>query len=304
MSLSTQDIGIATFLMLLWKDTFGSSTSTEESFQPVESDPPWQHWPRPPGGFLDLGYVHAHKDSTSTYSSRRNRCGNGLLTHILTTEGYSGHGIDVRARASWSNYPLASQSNLHVHALDPTIPPSTTEPGPFLKKEAFIIGNHADELTPWVPVLSTLHAASGYLSIPCCAWSFDIRYERTTTPGFEIPSNDFVENLNLGGDGTNTSSYSMYRIWLASLSNHCGWEVETDTLRIPSTRNWAIIGMFGHDRLLDDNHLNVMATGRRRTIQAPEDALKHGSNVRDIVDGVRERGIFAIRKPEGKAGDH
>ena len=177
---------------------------------------------------------------------RGGRCGNGLLTHILTAEGYSGHGIDVRARASWSNYSLASQSNLHVHALDPTVSPSTIESDLFLKKGVFIIGNHADELTPWVPVLSTLYAASGYLSIPCCAWSFDSRYERTTTPGFEIPSDEFVDNLNLGGDGTNTSSYSMYRIWLASLSAHCGWEVETDTLRIPSTRNWAIIGTSSH----------------------------------------------------------
>lgn len=50
-----QDIGIATFLMLLWKDTFGSSTSSGES---VDSDPPWQNWPRPPGGFLDLGWVY------------------------------------------------------------------------------------------------------------------------------------------------------------------------------------------------------------------------------------------------------
>jgi tRNASer (uridine44-2'-O)-methyltransferase len=34
----------------------------------------------------------------------------------------------------------------------------------------------------------------------------------------------------------------MYRIWLASLSLHCGWQVECEMLRIPSTRNWAIIG--------------------------------------------------------------
>jgi tRNASer (uridine44-2'-O)-methyltransferase len=44
-----QDIGIATFLILLWKQTFPSSN--------IEEDPeePWKSWPRPPGGFLDLG---------------------------------------------------------------------------------------------------------------------------------------------------------------------------------------------------------------------------------------------------------
>ena len=41
--------------MLLWKDTFGSSTSAGLSSKQVDPDPPWSDWPRPPGGFLDLG---------------------------------------------------------------------------------------------------------------------------------------------------------------------------------------------------------------------------------------------------------
>ena len=58
---------------------------------------------------------------------------------------------------------------------------------------------------------------------------------------------DLYDNLELGRDGGKTSSYSMYRIWLASLSLHCGWEIECDNLRIPSTRNWAIAGELVHD---------------------------------------------------------
>lgn len=174
------------------------------------------------------------------------RCGNGLLTHILTEEGYSGQGIDVRARSSWTHYPESTRAHLHVHAFDPTdtlssLSFSVTQDS-FLQEGVFIIGNHADELTPWIPVLSTLHAASGYLSIPCCAWTFDMRYERSSTPTFPIPAPDFADTLNLAGDGNRSSSYSMYRIWLASLSLHCGWQVECEMLRIPSTRNWAIIG--------------------------------------------------------------
>jgi len=167
------------------------------------------------------------------------RCGNGLLTHILIAEGYKGCGIDLRARASWSLYPKSTQDNLHVHAFDPTC---VSFPDPFLKADIFIIGNHADELTPWLPVLSTIHLASGYLSIPCCPWAFDAKYERSSTTNFTTPSPEFVERLNLGGDGIYASAYSKYRIWLASLSLHCGWEVECETLRIPSTRNWAIVG--------------------------------------------------------------
>lgn len=46
-----EDIGIATFLMLLWKATYSHPTN------PVTSDPdrPWTSWPRPAGGFLDFG---------------------------------------------------------------------------------------------------------------------------------------------------------------------------------------------------------------------------------------------------------
>lgn len=170
-----------------------------------------------------------------------------MLTHILTQEGYQGHGVDLRRRTSWSHYPESTQARLHELAIDPTakdpVSPSPIQSG-FLPPGVFIIGNHADELTPWVPVLSTLFSASGYLSIPCCAWSFDTKYERSSTPMFPTPApiSEFAETLNLGGDGSHTSSYSMYRIWLSSLSLYCGWRLDCENLRIPSTRNWALIG--------------------------------------------------------------
>ena len=172
------------------------------------------------------------------------RCGNGLLTHILVAEGYEGYGIDLRARVSWSHYPTSTQAHLHVHALDPTSENNIASKSVYFQPGVFVIGNHADELTPWVPVLSTIHNASGYLSIPCCSWGFDAKFERSSTSPYLVPDADFVDKLNLGGDGSNSSSYSMYRIWLGSLSIHCGWEVESETLRIPSTRNWAIIGVW------------------------------------------------------------
>jgi tRNASer (uridine44-2'-O)-methyltransferase len=169
-----------------------------------------------------------------------------LLTHILVSEGYDGHGIDLRARTSWHHYPDSTQACLHVQAFDPTLSShretsSTVEEAPYMRPGVFLLGNHADELTPWIPVLSTKYSASGYLSIPCCAWTFDTRYDRST-PTFQLPTPDFADTLSLGGDGSKLSCYSMYRVWLASLSHHCGWEVECENLRIPSTRNWAIIG--------------------------------------------------------------
>jgi len=54
-----QDVGIATFLMLLWKEMY--KTADSDSGQAVlsledESEAlPWDPWPRPPGGFVDVG---------------------------------------------------------------------------------------------------------------------------------------------------------------------------------------------------------------------------------------------------------
>jgi len=269
-----QDIAIATFLMLLWKDTYGPETTppdpapvaapnTPKTQAPSPPDAePWRRWPRPPGGFVDLG------------------CGNGLLTHILISEGYAGYGFDLRARTSWTHYPQATQSHLLVRALDPTAPtrvfpmkqhhqqspdPTSTHdtdnddddddkeeansgshgcvenPDVLLPTGCFLIGNHADELTPWIPPLATRYHASGYLSIPCCTWSFDARFDRAGDVPFCAVD---TESLNLGGEGSGSSSYAHYRVWLAALSMHCGWAVEVEMLRIPSTRNWAIVGEF------------------------------------------------------------
>lgn len=152
---------------------------------------------------------------------------------------------------------------MKVHALDPTQLLSQNtgvdkdeEETSFLQPGVFLIGNHADELTPWIPVLATLTGASGYLSIPCCAWMFDERFTRSSAAsGVDFFSDDgllgpvededeaaFIASLGLGAEGTHKSQYSAYRIWLARLSQWLGWKIECDTLRIPSTRNWAIVG--------------------------------------------------------------
>lgn len=222
------------------------------------------------------------------------------------SEGYQGFGIDVRARTSWSHYPPTTRSHLHVKALDPTltladpdpvtispnittaenrpsIEPDTnplgdlgwsqkgecsqTQPHLQIPHGVFVIGNHADELTPYVPILSILYGASGYLNIPCCPWDLDQKFSRENSAQYPLLVRDiggadgrdevlagteaddtvadgdrWIESLNLGGGGKFTSSYSAYRIWLARLTSWCGWEVETEVLRIPSTRNWALVG--------------------------------------------------------------
>ena len=53
---------------------------------------------------------------------------------------------------------------------------------------------------------------------------------------------------------------SKFRIWLSSLSLRCGWEIECGTLRIPSTRGWAILGAYCSERWLSTSLNNCMHT--------------------------------------------
>ncbi|KAJ7228147.1 hypothetical protein GGX14DRAFT_530093 [Mycena pura] len=257
-----EDIGIATFLILLWKDTFPPPAETD-----VPPDEPWRGWGRPPGGFLDFG------------------CGNGLLTHILLSCGYTGLGIDLRARASWTAYPPHTQAHLLVDVFDPETLVAGAAPSVYTAPEQFIVANHADELTPWALLLATRARASGFLNIPCCAWTFDVRFQRGKAwngVGFTVEGelSALVETLNLGPDAGLASGYVQYRIWLAQLSRHCGWDIECEMLRIPSTRNWALVG-------------------RRR--MGVEEESQH--NVDTILQSVKDRGLFKARTPEGKAGN-
>lgn len=58
-----EDVGIACWLMLFWKDTFQKGSEEQAgrggAFLPNTGNEEdiWANWPRPPGGFLDLGSV-------------------------------------------------------------------------------------------------------------------------------------------------------------------------------------------------------------------------------------------------------
>ena len=84
--------------------------------------------------------------------------GNGLLVHVLTSEGYYGRGYELRARRTWPLYPPGTREALVELPVDlPGWFPSTVaewESGSWpgrdscaIKEGAFLIGNHADELT-------------------------------------------------------------------------------------------------------------------------------------------------------------
>ncbi|KAI0172726.1 DUF1613-domain-containing protein [Hypoxylon sp. FL1284] len=206
-----EDLSIAAFLIELWARMY-------------------QNAPFP--GFVDIG------------------CGNGLLVHILREEGYSGWGFDARRRKSWENYSSTIEDesgpkeSLRQHVLLPSIIDRNSiisntggqavfgiesadmiHDGLF-PKGTFIISNHADELTPWTPIIATVSDCP-FIMIPCC--SHDLAGARFRAPAPKP-------------QGKSPSAYSSLVHWVADIAADCGWEIETEMLRIPSTRNAGLIG--------------------------------------------------------------
>jgi tRNASer (uridine44-2'-O)-methyltransferase len=225
-----EDLGIAAFLIELWAEMYKE---------------------KPFPGFVDIG------------------CGNGLLVHILLEEGYSGWGFDARKRKSWSTWSQKSQDNLKELVLVPSIVQThqskcktnfniqendaTLELEPTNENRrveqvgihngifpdgTFIISNHADELTPWTPILATV-SSSPFIMIPCC--SHALSGSRFRAPP---PKNATVT----------TSAFASLVAWVSKIAEDCGWDVEKEMLRIPSTRNTALIG---RRRLVSQSEIDV-----------------------------------------------
>ncbi|XP_049956314.1 probable tRNA (uracil-O(2)-)-methyltransferase [Schistocerca serialis cubense] len=141
-------------------------------------------------------------------------CGNGLLVYILSSEGHVGKGLDIRKRSIWDVYPESTQLQVD------TITPSDN----FLFPDTdWIIGNHSDELTPWIPVIA---ARSSYkccfFLLPCCFYDFTgNKYQR---------------------QNTELSQYEDYLEYLKYICEVCGFKIQIDRLKIPSTKRICLIG--------------------------------------------------------------
>ena len=268
-----EDLGIAAFLIELWKDLYGEAKNDASK-------------PRFPG-FVDIG------------------CGNGVLTDVLLREGYHGWGFDARKRKTWATFDLAIQQNLKQLVLIPQplfelYSDSTHADGGILSPKfssailsaskgadegpiwhngifstgTFIISNHADELTPWTPLLASI-SSSPFLIIPCCShnlsglrfrapstfnnYSADVlapsyfashitklKHVPITIAGTSIddqqPISGDLKSLSVKARARQPSAYSSLCEWVSHLAASVGYKVEREMLRIPSTRNVGIIG--------------------------------------------------------------
>ncbi|XP_058579186.1 probable tRNA (uracil-O(2)-)-methyltransferase isoform X2 [Neofelis nebulosa] len=140
-------------------------------------------------------------------------CGNGLLVHILSAEGHPGRGIDVRRRKIWDVYgPQTCLEEGAVTPSDETLFPDVD----------WVIGNHSDELTPWIPVIAARsHYSCRFFVLPCCFFDFVGKYARRQS---------------------RKTQYREYLDFVTEVGLACGFHVQEDCLRIPSTKRVCLIG--------------------------------------------------------------
>lgn len=141
-------------------------------------------------------------------------CGNGLLVYILSSEGHRGMGIDLRKRGIWDLYPATTI--LKTEAITPS-------DNSLFPDVDWIIGNHSDELSPWIPVIAARSAFTcRYFLLPCCAFEFNgKRFQRRNCK---------------------KSQYLDFLDYVERVSTVCGFETKVDRLKIPSTKRICVIG--------------------------------------------------------------
>ncbi|CAI5445837.1 unnamed protein product [Caenorhabditis angaria] len=149
-------------------------------------------------------------------------CGNGLLVHLLNKINISTYGVDVRHRKIWKNQ--FKDDDLRESVVDPQLVLSNQ---PHYDNDVdFLIGNHSDELTPWIPVMAAKVKANFFL-IPCCPFNFSGKY---------------CNNGSHLGVKRMTSQYESFFEWTVIIAQRLGFDVKIDRLAIPSTKRLCIIG--------------------------------------------------------------
>ncbi|VDO65666.1 unnamed protein product, partial [Onchocerca flexuosa] len=129
-------------------------------------------------------------------------CGNGLLVN--------GYGIDLRKRRIWAKFV---GTDLREKTLNPE--------EDLLNDSDFLIGNHTDELTPWIPIMAA-RSRSDFFLLPCCPFDFYSRFQK---------------NCSVAA----TSIYSSYLLFIRDICLRLGYCVEEDRLKIPSTKRYCFL---------------------------------------------------------------
>lgn len=188
-------------------------------------------------------------------------CGNGLLVYILSGEGHEGVGFDLRRRGIWDSFP--STTHLKEESISPGL--ETCFPG-----VDWILGNHSDELTPWIPVIAALSGASTcYWVLPCCPFDFNTKYQRKNA---------------------NNSVFRDYLNFVTEVGTMAGFDVEEDKMRIPSTKRICLVGrpreqnhQTRKDKIIEFVSSKIKDFKPREKVERVRNCTKIGADIIDTI---------------------
>eukprot|EP00475_Leptophrys_vorax_P012664 TRINITY_DN19058_c0_g2_i2.p1 TRINITY_DN19058_c0_g2~~TRINITY_DN19058_c0_g2_i2.p1 ORF type:complete len:467 (+),score=123.99 TRINITY_DN19058_c0_g2_i2:214-1614(+) len=139
-------------------------------------------------------------------------CGNGFLVYILQKEGFHGYGVDLHKRNIWNEFECSV--DLRVQVIDPS--------SVIFPEVEWILGNHSDELTPWIPIITRRSSPlAKFWVLPCCFHQFGRKFDTAVPKG---------------------GRYRAYLNYIKGIAETCGFEAEEDAIRIPSTKNTCFVG--------------------------------------------------------------
>ena len=188
-------------------------------------------------------------------------CGNGLLVYLLNSEGYSGVGLDVRKRKIWDLF--RETADLRESTIIPSLDLRYSE-------YDWLIGNHSDELTPWIPVISAL-SNSNFFVLPCCPFEFKTKFNRRNTK---------------------LSAYSDYMNYISEVIEICGFKVEKDKLKIPSTKRTCFVGRHGLG--YSKENIITLVNGSSDKDFKPREKVEKVRNCTQINSGIVDKIVKLI----------
>lgn len=144
--------------------------------------------------------------------------------------------MDVVKRKIWSRWLSSAPKNVRFELHEEAVSLETVSEKYGECDVTWLIGNHSDELTPWMAVLARKLNAN-YLLIPCCSFDFD-------GTKFDKNQPNFKEFLKSPHRSKSVGTHAQYQSYIKSIALElCHFETfQEDILRIPSTKKQAFIG--------------------------------------------------------------
>jgi len=269
-----EDLGIAAWLIELWSDVYASNLPTDKDSSP-RTDSASATTKAPFPGFVDIGcgngvlvyilllegfkgwgFDARHRKTWTTLPSWVQA---NLKERILIPEPFEHSAADTTEKQSLrgclEQLTISTESETPPKLLPAADGDFTTGVFP---NSPFIISNHADELTAWTPLLAYL-SNSPFVSIPCC--SHDLSGARFRAPASPKDSATSSHNPSVVTDASAArpgaaetgslaarpnrkapSAFASLCLYVEKLALEVGFEPEREVLRIPSTRNTAVLG--------------------------------------------------------------